>query len=556
MKSTTDRCRKLRNVTRYVIACSAFFVTAVVLLSFLIPLFAAFFPNIFSKNFTSFNLENKIEYSRLLKITFFTLKIAFGSTFVAIFIGFPAAFFCSKRNFLFKKFLLGLSAVPLCIPILIASLGFVSVFGMSGILNNIIKSFGFSKIRLLYSEFGIMIAQGFYNFPLVMSITTRFWSSLSEETENAARLLGTGEFRVFYKITFPKLLPCLASSVIPVFLFCFFSFMMVLLFSVPGTSTLEVELYQTVKTSLDYNMASKLAITETFTAVLLVVLYSLLMGSGKTGVEVFTKKKLPYISSADYESVPVKILECFLFILLIILILLFFIFPLGGIVVSGFTARVSGKDVFSFNQYKTLFKSPGFWEALLTTLKISFFTGFLCTLVSTVYSLLINKKNSSLEKKFLEVLALLPMAVSSVVLGFGLTILFKKGNALSLVLVQTALFWPLAFRQISTAVEKIPSDVINASELLTSNYLETSFRVILPWIKESLFASFGFCFAFSAGDTTLPLILSVPKFQTLSLYTYRLSGSYRFNTACASGTILALLCFVVFMISEKAGEKK
>ena len=60
-----------------------------------------------------------------------------------------------------------------------------------------------------------------------------------------------------------------------------------------------------------------------------------------------------------------------------------------------------------------------------------------------------------------------------------------------------------------------------------------------------------FCFAVSAGDTTLPLVLAIPHFDTLSLFTYRLAGAYRFNEACASGVILGIICAGIFKLSMK-----
>lgn len=554
--------KKLRNSTRYIFSFSAFLIAAVVFLTFIIPLVLVCFPSLAGSRVSGFQnktgFNSGTEFFSIFKITFFTLKIALGSTLVALVIGFPAAFFCAKRNFLFRKILLGFSAVPLCIPVLIAALGFVSVYGMSGILNKIFSVVsGGEKSRFLYSQWGIMIAQGFYNFPLIMSIVSRYWESLSVEKENAARLLGAGESRVFLTVTLPALAPVLVSSVIPVFLFCFFSFMMVLLFSAPGTSTLEVEIYQAVKTSLDITRASRLAACETVTALFIVGVYSLLYKNFVSNEsQVFVKVEKFPLGKKPYENVFSRFFETVFFLILMVVILFFFVFPFAGIGVSGFTARIKGNDVFSLNQYKTLFKSSGFWVSLRSTIVVSLCTAAVSTITACVYSLSLQNIKKLWKKRFVEIIALLPMAVSSVVLGFGLTLIFKKGNVLSLVFVQSALFWPLAYRQINTALGKIPSDVMNAAKLYSSSYTDAVFRVFLPWIRKSIFSAFGFCFAFSAGDTTLPLILAIPKFQTLSLYTYRLSGSYRFNTACAAGTILALICFIVFVISEKAGGNK
>jgi thiamine transport system permease protein len=54
----------------------------------------------------------------------------------------------------------------------------------------------------------------------------------------------------------------------------------------------------------------------------------------------------------------------------------------------------------------------------------------------------------------------------------------------------------------------------------------------------------------SAGDATLPLVLALQKFDTLSLFTYRLAGSYRFPEACASGLVLGLICMTVFSVAS------
>ena len=86
--------------------------------------------------------------------------------------------------------------------------------------------------------------------------------------------------------------------------------------------------------------------------------------------------------------------------------------------------------------------------------------------------------------------------------------------------------------------------------------LDRVIRVLLPISKKGLISAFGFCFAVSAGDTTLPLVLAIPKLDTLSLFTYRLAGSYRFNEACAAGVILGLLCALVFIISGYSKNKK
>jgi thiamine transport system permease protein len=115
-----------------------------------------------------------------------------------------------------------------------------------------------------------------------------------------------------------------------------------------------------------------------------------------------------------------------------------------------------------------------------------------------------------------------------------------------LILAQVFLNWPLAFRQIYAVLSKIPGETIDAARILSHRKRDLIFRIYLPQSSRGILSALGFCFAVSAGDTTLPLVLALPKFSNLSLFTYRLASCYRFHEACAAGLILGFLCAAVF----------
>ena len=254
----------------------------------------------------------------MVGIYFYTLEIALLSTLVAVAAGIPAAYFTARRKFPGRRLLLSLSAVPLCVPALIMALGYVSFWGMNGAVNRL---FG-THFSFLYSSAGIVIAQGFYNFPLVMGILSEAWERLPREQENAARLLGAGEGRIFWTITLRQLSGAVGAACIPVFLFCYFSFMIVLLFSPVGRSTLEVEIYHSVRTTLDIGSGARLAVLETLTAFAVVLLYSFVSRRSQTsssGIDY-----VPYVKrQLGFSSV--------IFIPFVLLILIFLILPLGAV---------------------------------------------------------------------------------------------------------------------------------------------------------------------------------------------------------------------------------
>ncbi|MDY2842817.1 MAG: iron ABC transporter permease [Treponema sp.] len=485
--------------------------------------------------------------ARIARVAFFTLFQALASLFVAVLIGLPMAFFCGRRRFFGRKFLLSLSSVPLCVPTLIVALGYITFFGNAGFLNKFFMAvFALEKppFSFLYSFFGLVLAQGFYNFPLVMSTVSDAWARLPSEQADSARLLGAGEWRIFRTVTVFELMPSIVSACIPVFVYCFFSFMMILLFGGIGCSTLEVEIYQAARNTLDFKTAGILSMTETLIACVVVGFYVYLENKSKSQKGILSGEISALKPVHGFKE------KC-VFSALIFLVSLFFLAPIFSNLLNAFTSP-SRFDTSRLYNFKRIFSSRSFFSSLRWTFLTAISTGLLCVSAGFFYSVILRKS----QRFCLKVASMLPMAVSSIVTGFGLSLLFPRGNFLLLILAQSALFWPMAFRQIFPYISKIPDPTVDAARILSRSKSEIIFRIYLPVCRRGILSAFGFCFAMSAGDTSLPLVLSVPNFSTLSLFTYRLAGSYRFGESCAAGVVLAVLCAAMFSLAKCGNDGK
>ena len=200
-----------KDLLRHFLSGISIFIVFIVICAFVIPLVFSIFP-LFSQNDIASSSFGNLGVSKIVFVKYifnalkFTIKQAFFSTLVALLIGIPMGFFVSQRKFFGKKFFLALSAVPFCVPTLLVALAYVQFFGMNGALNNFLKSvFGLnsSPVTFLYSFVGIVIAQGFYNFPLVMKTCSDVWSRIDVRQENIAILLGANPIKRFFSVTTP-----------------------------------------------------------------------------------------------------------------------------------------------------------------------------------------------------------------------------------------------------------------------------------------------------------------------------------------------------------------
>lgn len=520
----------------------------------------------------------------LLRALGFTLLQAGLSACAAVLIGVPAAFLTARRSFPFRRILLALSGVPLCIPPAIIALAFVLFYGRQGYLNVfLMRLFGYTEppVSFLYSLSGIVFAHGFYNFPVVMRTVSQAWERLPENTAEAATVLGASPIRVFLTVTLPALGSSVVSSAILVFLYCFFSFVIVLLFGAVGVTTLEVELYQAARSALDFARAGKIALIESVTAAAVVALYAAVLR--RTNAENSGLR-------GNRPRTRLKGLSEYLFTALFLAgLLVFFMGPLVSVAVRSFSSvRDSGAGFrFTLEPWKALFGRSSFGTVLFNTVSVGISTAVLSTAAALFFAVWSesgsrshsNHRSSSLGStgshvrtrasssarfrrvpsgtlRFLSVLPLAPLAVSSVMLGFGWTLLVPSGVPALLVLAQSAVSWPIVWSQIQTSLDRVPASVKDAAEVMSDGRLDRAFRVYVPLARKGILSGAAFSFAFSAGDATLPLVLSIGRFENLALRLFRLAGAYRFAEACACALLIALLCAVAFFLQDAEGPER
>ena len=240
-----------------------------------VPLMGAFSPLFESGSLA--NLGKALAEPRFIKSFGYGLSQAGVSTLLAVVLGLPGAYLMALRRFPGKRILAASSSVPFCIPPLIVAIAFVLYYGRNGWLNAMLmKVFGLESppITFLYSFAGIVLTHGFYNFPLVLRMVGDAWSTTPESHEEAASLLGASRLRIFLTVTLPSIAPSIGAAASLVFLLCFFSFVIVLLFGGPGVATPEVELYRAARFEFNRPLASAIALAETLIALVALWLYA------------------------------------------------------------------------------------------------------------------------------------------------------------------------------------------------------------------------------------------------------------------------------------------
>ncbi len=502
---------------------------------------------------------------RIVGFTFFQALL---STLFSLALGLPGAYILTKYRFPGRSLVRSISAVPFVLPPILVVLGFVIFFGNNGYINRVLMTiFDLSKppLHILYSLKAIILAHGFYNFPIALRVVSSLWQSLPPTQEWAASTLGAKGWRLFRSITLPQLLPSIYAASALIFMFCFTSFAVILVLGGgPDLTTVEVEIYRLARISFDLHSAAALSIIALVLTLAVMYLYIRLQSSSSYHQAV---------SGGGEESRrnPVRPapLSRLLMSLYAAVTLLVIAGPLAAVVIHSFREPVSwsGGTVFTLKWYAQILGfgsgaggrfSQVAVEAVSNSVAIGILTTAVAVPVGTALSYF-TVRHSPRFRRLIDTLTMAPMTTSSVVLGLGYLLLSRTFSPpeqlapLFIVGAHAVISYPFVVRTVSSVLRKISPSQRYAAMLLGSPPGRVFRTVELPLITPALFAGAAFTFGISLGEMNATLVLSSST-TTIPIAIYRLIGSYNFYGACALGTVLVLVSLGSFLLLDTYAE--
>jgi thiamine transport system permease protein len=493
------------------------------------------------------------ENTALLGVTLFTLKQAALSVLVSLALGLPGAWFIGSSRSRFASILRTLTAVPFAMPSILVVLGFVLFFGNSGWVNRgfaFVTGSGEGPFRILYKPQAIILAHGFFNFPLVIRLVGDGLGRARRAYARAAASMGASPVMTALTVILPLAIPSLMSAVLLVFLYCFTSFAVVLVLGGgPASTTLAVEIYRNARIFLNYNNAGVLALMETLIAVSLFLTY-ILFG-----------KKSRTVKTDIHEHIEIgkrSLLSRIVMIIYGLVIAFFILGPLLSIPLESFLFRPSrsSSQTFGLVWWKSL--GGTCLPALGRSLVLAFFSAttacVLAVLAAGAVKILEERGSGNLPLSLLiRFFAAAPIISSGIVLGLGWLILYGRNFSrapLALVILHAVTALPFAFNFISEGFRSLPANTLNAASVFGASPLRGLLTTALPLSLPRMRSAWGFAAALSMGELNAVMMLGMEGWETLPLYIYRAVGAYRYGTACAAGTLLILGCAAGFLLSD------
>jgi thiamine transport system permease protein len=452
----------------------------------------------------------------------FTVSQAFVSAAMSCLLAIPVSRALARRQFKGRGALITLLGAPFLLPVIVAVLGLVMVFGRNGIFNDVLGFLGMPEISI-YGFHGVVLAHVFFNMPLVTRLILQGWLAVPSERFRLAASLNAPIGRL---IEWPMLRNILPSAFLVVFLICLMSFAVALtLGGGPKATTVELAIYQALRFDFDLGRAALLALVQ--------------FGICAVAATIAWGITSPEVSGAGFDRAvqrwdgAVK-----RDVLAISLAALFLILPLGMIVLRGSSALLS--------------LQPDIWQAALRSVIVALCSSALCTVMALALALRAGR--------LVAVAGVLPLAASSLVLGTGLFLIvypYISPAKLALpmtMLVNAVLALPFVLRAIAPAVTKIESDFGRLGASLAMSKGTWLWRIVLPRLRGPIGFGAGIAAALSMGDLGVIALFAGDAQETLPLAMYRLMGAYKMEAASGAALLLLIMSFTLFWICDRGGR--
>jgi thiamine transport system permease protein len=435
--------------------------------------------------------------------------------------------------------LIGLLGAPFILPVIVAVLGLLAVYGRAGLFSDLLVWLGFQRLNF-YGFWGVVLAHVFFNLPLATRLILQGWQAVPAEHFRLAAQLSMRPRDVARYLEWPMLRAIVPGLFATVFLLCVTSFAVALtLGGGPKATTVEVAIYQAFRFDFNLGKAASLALVQFGICAIAALIAWRLAAPARFGQGLDRAVQRWDCRAAHLVALDFCILTA---------VALFLLLPLAMVTIEG----VLGLPELP---YAVL---PAIWRSLWVAVGSALLTLTLALALAQAATGLAERHNR--VAGMLEAAGYLSIAASPMVIGTGLFIfLFPLVDPVALALpitalVNAAMSLPFALRSLIPAMRDVHQNYGQLADSLGMSGWHRFRLVVWPRIRPAAGFATGLAAALSMGDLGVVALFADADTATLPLLLYRLMGSYQMAAASAVGLILVALSLMLFWAFDRGGR--
>ena len=413
--------------------------------------------------------------------------------------------------------------IPFMIPPYIAALGWIMTLQPRGYMEQLTDV---NMAGLLFSVPGIMIIMGLNTFSVVYFVLSRTFETIGARYSDVGRVFGAGQWRSFWRITFPLAMPGLAASLLLVFA------MSIEEYGTPAALGRRIG-FEVLVTGIE-NRISEWPIDLPGSATLSLVLVCMALVAFMIQRWLLTRRDYRIVGGKPQTSdkrplgiwaLPVTLWFAFISFLATGL-------PILAILATALSRTISGglaPSNLGFDNFRELLGvgSDGL-VALGNSLALGSVTAVLAGLLGaiTAYSVV---KGRGRFRVFLDALSITPNSLPGVVVAVGIILAWNQpwlpitpyNTPFILLLAYICILLPQPVRYATASLHQLGDNLEAAARVSGSGPLRAFWRIVFPLILPSMITAMILVFAVASRELVASLLVAPVGFQTIAVYIWQ-----------------------------------
>lgn len=463
----------------------------------------------------------------------FTVVQAAWSAILSVVLAIPVARALARRRFRGRGLLVTLLGAPFILPVIVAVLGLLTVFGRGGWMNAGLGMAGLPTVSI-YGFHGVVLAHVFFNMPLATRLLLQGWQTIPTERYRLVAQLRLTPWAMFRAVEVPMLRTVVPGAIALVFVICLTSFAVALtLGGGPRATTIELAIYQAFRFDFDLGRAALLSLVQLVLAGTIAI--CALRFVPRVHIGGGLDRMLPRWDARGghqrvLDGIAIATASAFLLV------------PLCAVVSRGV---VGWSDM-----PPSVFRAAG----------ISVTVAIASILVLLALALPMAGWIAGSKRGSVEAIGLLGLSASPLMIGTGWFIVINPYAdpaqfALAVtVLVNAMMALPFVLRILVPPMRDAVQQYGRLSAMLGVKGWRLWRVVLVPRLRAQIGFSAGLTGALSMGDLGVITLFADPDRATLPLQMVRLMGAYRMDAAAGAALLLLALSLGVFWVCDKGGR--
>jgi putative spermidine/putrescine transport system permease protein len=219
-------------------------------------------------------------YVRLLRdpftwsVVWHTMWLGIVTTVLSLVLAYPLAYHLARASRRLRPLLMILVISPLLVGVLIRTYGWMILLQDTGLINQFLHALGLRTVPLMYDNLGVLIGLVHVFIPFMVLSIAGTIQGIDPELELAARSLGAGAWRAFWRVTVPLSAPGVVAGTVLVFVLTISSYVIPSLLGGFTVLTVPILVVRTITELFNWPGGSAFAIL--FFVITLVVLWGYL----------------------------------------------------------------------------------------------------------------------------------------------------------------------------------------------------------------------------------------------------------------------------------------